>query len=276
MPATHHPLATQLAETLRIVDPDTPHLGPKDKASFLETINNLYETVEEDEMEVIHASFCARFLPALVDAYKSAPDVLGPYTKMLRVVLDSGYFAKFMRGALGSDLYMLHAERLVEMKLSADIDVEVMESAVVMLVFLMVYSDHYHRTIPPLAEPLKDKLAAKMVTLQNYYGPKLKQVPVRRGQVPSRRARLLESIVRNAGDAERFLTGRLASANMLGAVGRMMPWITCGGYDTGCWAKGKQKGRLGCARCETQTYCSKEHQKADWPAHKRACFETVY
>ncbi|KAJ7237426.1 hypothetical protein C8J57DRAFT_1727988 [Mycena rebaudengoi] len=66
------------------------------------------------------------------------------------------------------------------------------------------------------------------------------------------------SIVRNAGDAERFLTGRLASANMLGAVGRMMPWITCGGYDTGCWAKGKQKGRLGCARCETQTYCSKE------------------
>ncbi|KAJ7226216.1 hypothetical protein C8J57DRAFT_1252814 [Mycena rebaudengoi] len=53
------------------------------------------------------------------------------------------------------------------------------------------------------------------------------------------------SIVRNAGDAERFLTGRLASANMLGAVGRMMPWITCGGYDTGCWAKGKQKGRLG-------------------------------
>ncbi|KAJ7269189.1 hypothetical protein C8J57DRAFT_1227922 [Mycena rebaudengoi] len=58
------------------------------------------------------------------------------------------------------------------------------------------------------------------------------------------------SIVRNAGDAERFLTGRLASANMLGAVGRMMPWITCGGYDTGCWAKGKQKGRLGLSTAE--------------------------
>jgi hypothetical protein len=53
-------------------------------------------------------------------------------------------------------------------------------------------SDHYHRTIPPLAEPLKEKLTAKMVTLQNHYGPKLKQVAVRRGQVPSRRARLLE------------------------------------------------------------------------------------
>ncbi|KAJ7237424.1 hypothetical protein C8J57DRAFT_1247201 [Mycena rebaudengoi] len=199
-----------------------------------EKIHQLYETVDEDEMDVIHASFCARFLPALVDAYKSVPDLLGQYTTMLRVVSSSGYFAKFMRGALGSDIYTIHAERFVEMKLSADIDFEAMESAVIMLVFLIVYSDHYHRTIPPLAEPLKEKLTAKMVTLQNHYGPKLKQVAVRRGQVASRRARLLESIVRNAGDAERFLTGRLASANMLGAVGRMMPWVTCGGYDTGC------------------------------------------
>ncbi|KAJ7269187.1 hypothetical protein C8J57DRAFT_1227920 [Mycena rebaudengoi] len=200
MPATHHPLATQLVETLKIMDTDTPNLGPEDNASFRETIHQLYETVDEDEMDVIHASFCARFLPALVDAYKSVPDLLGPYTTMLRVVSSSGYFAKFMRGALGSDIYTIHAERFVEMKLSADIDFEAMESAVIMLVFLIVYSDHYHRTIPPLAEPLKEKLTAKMVTLQNHYGPKLKQVAVRRGQVASRRARLLESIVRNAGD----------------------------------------------------------------------------
>ncbi|KAJ7226218.1 hypothetical protein C8J57DRAFT_1535386 [Mycena rebaudengoi] len=239
MPATHHPLATQLVETLKIMDTDTPNLGPEDNASFRETIHQLYETVDEDEMDVIHASFCARFLPALVDAYKSVPDLLGPYTTMLRVVSSSGYFAKFMRGALGSDIYTIHAERFVEMKLSADIDFEAMESAVIMLVFLIVYSDHYHRTIPPLAEPLKEKLTAKMVTLQNHYGPKLKQVAVRRGQgAPLGGSELtktsLQSIVRNAGDAERFLTGRLASANMLGAVGRMMPWVTCGGYDTGC------------------------------------------
>ncbi|KAJ7660759.1 hypothetical protein DFH06DRAFT_379552 [Mycena polygramma] len=227
----------------------------------------------EAELDILTASFSARFLPALVEAYKSVPYLFTSYAGMLRTLLDSGYFAKFMRSSLGRDLYVVHAERVAQLDVIVDMkNVDGMENSVAILVFLMVYSDHYHRNIEPLPQATKFKLIRVLQTVQRAYALELPKGTFKDG-VERRRA---EGVLRNAGDAERFLVGQLTSDKMLGAVGQMMPWVTCGGYDTGCWAKGKQKGRLGCARCETQTYCSKEHQKADWPVHKHCCFETAY
>ena len=42
---------------------------------------------------------------------------------------------------------------------------------------------------------------------------------------------------------------------------------TCG--LTGCGVKVK-KGGL-CSRCRSVNYCSKEHQRSDWPSHKLTC-----
>ncbi|KAJ6568860.1 hypothetical protein B0H19DRAFT_1134074 [Mycena capillaripes] len=280
MPATHHPVATHLAGRLHLTDENDPPLGTEDAAAFSQEIMKLYETIEEDEcgMDIIVASFSSRFLPMLVERYNSVPHVISPYATMIRMLLDSGYFAKFMRGPWGSNLYRLHAERLAELDLRGD-NVNVpdgMENAIVILVYLMVYSKHYHRNVMPLASETKAKLIPVLRSIQAIYAGKLEKIRVSPGEMPSFEVRNMQSVLRNARDAELFLLNQLTIDKMLGAVGKMMPWVTCGGYDTGCWQKGKQKGRLGCARCETQTYCSKEHQKADWPVHKLCCFETVY
>ncbi|KAJ7079537.1 hypothetical protein C8R44DRAFT_895676 [Mycena epipterygia] len=273
MPATHHPVATQLAERLHLSGSTDTLLGPADHALFVKQAKDAYGNVEEGKIEIITASFSARFLPAVVDAYKSTSHLITPYSTMLRMVLDSGYFAKFMRGSSGKDLYKVHAERLAELDFTVDVHNEDgMEESIAILVFLMVYSNHYHRNIESLSKNTKAKLITVLRAVQDFYETILVNNPLRPGAMPSLRLRVAEKLQ----DAEGFLRGQLTSNKMLGAVGRMMPWITCGGYDTGCWTKGKQKGRLGCARCETQTYCSKEHRKADWPAHKKSCFETVY
>jgi hypothetical protein len=40
----------------------------------------------------------------------------------------------------------------------------------------------------------------------------------------------------------------------------------------GCGAREVHKAQFKlCARCQAAKYCCKEHQQADWPAHKAAC-----
>ncbi|KAJ7167959.1 hypothetical protein C8R46DRAFT_1094584 [Mycena filopes] len=278
MPATHHPAATHLAEVLHLTGSSSFLLGPGDAARFDQEMNDAYgKAIEEGQDEILIASFSARFLAALVESYKSAPHIITPYVTMLRALMDSGYFAKLMRGPLGCDLYRVHAERVADLDFAVDAkNAEGMEGAIVMLVFLMVYSVHYRKNIKPLSDATKNKLIAVLAAVQDIYEDQLHQTGIPKGAMPDRRALSLQAVYVNARDGELFLRGELTSDKMLGAVGRMMPWVTCGGYDTGCWAKGKQKGRLGCGRCETQTYCSREHQKADWPKHKHSCFETAY
>jgi hypothetical protein len=38
-----------------------------------------------------------------------------------------------------------------------------------------------------------------------------------------------------------------------------------------CQVCGKTEGIKKCGRCNTIGYCGKEHQKADWRAHKKRC-----
>ncbi|KAF8214270.1 hypothetical protein K438DRAFT_1956355 [Mycena galopus ATCC 62051] len=294
MPATHHPVATQLAERLRLTDEDDSPLGTEDAAAFAEEVliscrlrisearrvvlnpmkfRKIYAIMAEHEhrMDIVIASFASRFLPMLVERYNSVPHVISPYATMMRTLLDSGYFAKFMRGPWGSNLYRLQAERLAELDVRGDtVNVpDGMENAIVILVYLMVYtlldSKHYHRNVMPPASETKTKLIPVLRSIQSIYARKLENINIPPGKIPSFEVRNMQAVFRNARDAELFLLDQLTIDKMLGAVGKMMPWVTCAGYDTGCWVKGKQKGRLSCARCETQTYCSKEHQKVDWP-----------
>lgn len=39
-----------------------------------------------------------------------------------------------------------------------------------------------------------------------------------------------------------------------------------------CSVCGSDKKLLRCARCKSRIYCSKEHQRKDWPQHRSSCF----
>jgi hypothetical protein len=59
-------------------------------------------------------AFCAKYLPALVDAYKADPFPDGPYHCMLLAMLQNNYFAKYMRSPLGSELYNFFVTQVVD------------------------------------------------------------------------------------------------------------------------------------------------------------------
>jgi hypothetical protein len=40
-----------------------------------------------------------------------------------------------------------------------------------------------------------------------------------------------------------------------------------------CRICGKTEGIMKCARCKAVAYCGREHQRADWKAHKTSCYE---
>ena len=40
-----------------------------------------------------------------------------------------------------------------------------------------------------------------------------------------------------------------------------------------CGVCGVVEGTKKCARCRVVAYCGREHQKLDWPVHKKACRE---
>ena len=42
-------------------------------------------------------------------------------------------------------------------------------------------------------------------------------------------------------------------------------------HEKACKVCGKYEGSKRCAKCKAVVYCSPEHQKADWPAHKGIC-----
>ena len=59
------------------------------------------------------------------------------------------------------------------------------------------------------------------------------------------------------------------------SVNVLMPLKSVDGLHTECCAKGCAKRTPGasaaCSACGLVVYCSKQCQRADWPAHKRAC-----
>ncbi|KAJ7924276.1 hypothetical protein B0H13DRAFT_1978742, partial [Mycena leptocephala] len=68
---------------------------------------------EENPTNPIICAFCAKYLPSLVASYKAEPCAFGPHYRMLVAVLQSNYFAKFMRTPQGSELYAFFVDNII-------------------------------------------------------------------------------------------------------------------------------------------------------------------
>ncbi|KAJ7932333.1 hypothetical protein B0H13DRAFT_1857160 [Mycena leptocephala] len=130
----------------------TRHEGPCEDAT--DKLRDLWTALMrceyEDPTDPIICAFCAKFLPSLISAYKADPCVNGLYHWMLLAVLQSNYFAKDLRGPLGSELY----EFFVDLVLSRN---HPGESITGLLIF-STYAYEYRSQIRPLPDDTVEKL----------------------------------------------------------------------------------------------------------------------
>ncbi|KAJ7148276.1 hypothetical protein C8R46DRAFT_1044824 [Mycena filopes] len=86
----------------------------------------------------IQSNFAARFLPAFIAAYKSAPAPGGLYSKVMVPITGTAYLGKFLRNTLGYDLEVFHAELMVKADIFSLNPHEIM-NLIVILFHLMLY-----------------------------------------------------------------------------------------------------------------------------------------
>ncbi|KAJ7844849.1 hypothetical protein B0H13DRAFT_2096068 [Mycena leptocephala] len=105
---------------------------------------------EENPTNPIICAFCAKYLPSLVASYKAEPCAFGPHYRMLVAVLQSNYFAKFMRTPQGSELYAFFVDNIITSNHPP--------TSVVGLLIFATYAHEYKLHIQPLSEDVRAQL----------------------------------------------------------------------------------------------------------------------
>ncbi|KAF7358675.1 hypothetical protein MSAN_01206500 [Mycena sanguinolenta] len=218
----------------------------------------------EDPVDPIICAFCARFLPSLVSAYKDAPCEEGPYYCMLVAVLQSNYFAKYMRSPHGPDLYAFFVQQIISRKHPS--------TSISGLLIFATYAHEYKSHIRPLPEDTVAQLKDWLRTKADESLEIIRSKPSRPKKDHSWAVRYHETILENIISVLNILDGRLRSEAKQLTLTRS---VTFDGF-AGEHEDSENLTRRECARCQTVAYCCRVHQKEDWGHHKQRCFETAY
>ncbi|KAJ7778841.1 hypothetical protein DFH07DRAFT_541202 [Mycena maculata] len=280
-------LANELAESLGLTTSRAFRHIPSEQHPILIKWLHKSSAGNEDIWPHVISNVCARFLPSLVAAYKTMPATSGVYWFILVGAVPIAYFAKFMRGPLASDLYVFYVKHLLANITWTLENHDSLRESFRLLMYLMIYAALYPHTVDPLPARTKRKLAAWIlasghrslddlnarVAGQQHTKPHAAQCK------PCEYAIECQSdIVRWAFRLLDLLSGKLSTVQFLAKMHIISPWLACGAAQEHC-AQGhplKDRRWRECGRCGAQAYCSREHQRLDWPEHRLGCFETNY
>jgi len=209
----------------------------------------------------IHHELAAKYLPALVTAYKASTGPSNAPMTMLNVVSYTPYFVRFQRTPEGSNLATIQVHRTASTppESASTMDIDTVGEIVQFLATLLLLQGTSNLGLS--GEEEKSLLTTLKGWKAQYRG-----------------------------------SGRVAEM----ASERCIALLTCklglpAGYDgvkdqvekgvDQCGAPGcnlrHQTSSPGaalsqCARCKTSVYCGKEHQKQAWASHKSLCFKPVF
>ncbi|KAJ7878159.1 hypothetical protein B0H14DRAFT_2567423 [Mycena olivaceomarginata] len=199
----------------------------------------------EDPTDPIIRAFCAKFLPSL-------PSVEGPYHRMLLAVLQSNYFAKYMRSPLGSELYPFFVNQVI--------------NGVSHHLSPCIQNKHHSRIITVDAHEYKSQIRPlsddTLAQLKNWLRIKAEESLeiIRPESQPNR----IQSVLN-------ILEGRIKSEVLQLTLTRRETFDRYAESHK----NGKTLTRLECARCQTVAYCCRAHQKHDWGSRPQiAMFQT--
>ncbi|KAJ7468332.1 hypothetical protein B0H11DRAFT_1921197 [Mycena galericulata] len=219
-------------------------------------------------------NFAARFLPSLISAYKSWPGICSPYAAILFLLSSSPYLVRYIRKTgQGTTLLSLCAHKMVQHPIPFTKDLY-RDSAVLQSLSVMSHL---------LSLSLSNVSRKRLLKWMNRVSARSK-IYYNDDSVGG----LTQTAYKLMGEVAELnaisLRNRTAEADVF-----YIPWLDCGSHQKHCvndpclddeclhedplMLKNQRKQ---CSRCKATAYCSKEHQKLDWPLHKLFCFPTKY
>ncbi|KAL7413518.1 hypothetical protein BDY24DRAFT_388801 [Mrakia frigida] len=262
-----------------------------------------------DEFRAFWVEFSAMFLPQLVQSYMIRPfdedhslnsltDLLN-YTCWIRYALDSNLVGHFVRTrpADALELWAKTSERLSRLSkedLSFDATVERTRTddvPVPLALFdrLLALWGHIRTSIInfiPVDHPKPSPESATGAHIRSLLPAVRRQKD--RWDAPSKKYGLHDDLFyfinffESGGDGTvqlgRMIDRRECLFESMGKMGYPPPiWWNCEAevlkLVEGKECVGEKSQMLMCSRCHCVRYCSPEHQKLDWKAHKRVCFK---
>ncbi|KAF7358677.1 hypothetical protein MSAN_01206700 [Mycena sanguinolenta] len=187
---------------------------------------------------------------------------------MLLAVLQSNYFAKYMRSRDGPELYAFFVQEIISKNHCS--------RSIVGLLIFTTYAHEYKSHIGPLPD---DTFAQLKNWLRKRGDESLKMIELgssrrtrRKNKVRSTTIRFHERILGHIISVLNIMAGRLKSEGLQLTLTRRETFDRYAEEHE----DSQNLTRRECARCQTVAYCCRVHQKEDWGHHKQRCLETVY
>ncbi|KAG1735904.1 uncharacterized protein EDB91DRAFT_543782 [Suillus paluster] len=194
---------------------------------------------------IINSEFCAKYLPALVDAYNTQDTAFNVPMRMLNAVTHLPYFARFLLTTARSSICKAQAHRMVTMSLDPADPVFVVEMCQFLSTLLALQGTN------SVSEEDKQVLLPKLRQWSRKY----------------QKQQITRCLKQLEGDPETTLMADGLKQHCERSLNEC-------GFE-GCGKSGTSK-LLQCSRCKTAVYCDRDHQKKSWPLHKPTCFQAVF
>ncbi|KLO15098.1 hypothetical protein SCHPADRAFT_902668 [Schizopora paradoxa] len=209
----------------------------------------------ESEQDVILSELAAKYLPKLLETYKKRDYPFNTAATLMNMVTHTPYFIRFCQQPEGEKLAALHTHRLATQGFHRDhLNEDNVGETCQFLSSLLV-------TIGSTTVDQKDKEALL---------PTLKEWRKRyRGEFAKETiGRCIDQLSHKgaSGLGMMFLEPMMKAQLEKGVE-------ICKSAKCSVSAKSIGHELMQCSRCKCVRYCCIEHQRADWPEHKRLCFQ---
>ncbi|KAG1739044.1 hypothetical protein EDB19DRAFT_871674 [Suillus lakei] len=193
----------------------------------------------------INSEFCAKYLPALVDAYNTQDTAFSIPMRMLNVVAYLPYFARFLLTTARSSVCKTQARRMASASSDPADPAYLVETCQFLSTLLALQGTD------SVSEEDKQMLLQKLREWNRKY----------------QRQQITRCLKQLEGDPETMVMANGLKQHCEKSLSEC-------GFD-GCGQSGASK-LLQCSRCKTAVYCDRDHQKKSWPLHKATCFPAVF
>lgn len=193
----------------------------------------------------INSEFCAKYLPALVDAYDAQDVAFSIPMRMLNIVAYLPYFSRFLLTTAKTSICKTQARRMATASSTPSDPTHLVEMCQFLSTLLALQGTN------SISEEDKQALLPKLREWNRKY----------------QRQQITRCLKQLEGDWETTLMAEGLKLHCQKSLSEC-------GFD-GCENSGISK-LLQCSRCKTAVYCDRDHQKISWPFHKATCFPAVF